>query len=122
MFYFSKDHEYLKIEGDIATVGISDYAQNALGDVVFIELPSLGQKVKQGQECAVVESVKAASDIYAPVSGEVVKVNAALENLPGTINEDPLQAGWLFQMRISDKGELAQLMNDAAYAEFVKSL
>lgn len=122
MLNFSKSHEYIKIDGDIVTVGISDYAQNALGDVVFVELPHVGRKVKAGEECAVVESVKAASDIYAPVSGEITRVNNALENSPGSINEDPMEAGWFFQMRVSDKAEVAALMSEAAYIEFLKTL
>jgi glycine cleavage system H protein len=122
MILYAKDHEYVKLEGEIATIGISDYAQNALGDVVFIELPALGRKVKQGEETAVVESVKAASDIYAPVSGEVVRVNDKLENSPGTINEDPLSSGWLYQIRIADKAELAKLMDETAYQAFLETL
>ena len=113
--YFTKDHEYLKIEGDIATVGITDYAQGQLGDVVFVELPDLGKSFRQGAEAAVVESVKAASDVYAPLSGEVVAVNTALPDNPALINEDPEGKGWFMKIRIADKAELANLLDEAAY-------
>jgi glycine cleavage system H protein len=119
---YTKDHEYVRIEGDVATVGITNYAQSALGDVVFVELPAIGKAVKQGVETAVVESVKAASDIYAPVSGEVVEVNAKLPDSPAAINEDPAGAGWFMKIRMSDKGELAGLMDEAAYQDFLKTL
>jgi glycine cleavage system H protein len=119
---YTKDHEYVRIEGDVATVGITNYAQSALGDVVFVELPAIGKAVKQGVETAVVESVKAASDIYAPVSGEVVEVNAKLPDNPAAINEDPAGAGWFMKIRMSDKGELAGLMDEAAYQDFLKTL
>ena len=112
---FTKDHEYIKIEGDIATVGITDYAQGQLGDVVFVELPDVGKSYKQGAEAAVVESVKAASDVYAPLSGEVVAVNTALPDNPALINEDPEGKGWFMKIRIADKGELASLLDEAAY-------
>jgi glycine cleavage system H protein len=119
---YTKDHEYLRIEGEDAVVGISEYAQQQLGDVVFAEVPPIGKKLKQGDAAAVVESVKAASDVFAPVSGEVVAVNSEVESTPGLINEDALGRGWLFRLRLADTNELKGLMDEAAYAEFVKSL
>lgn len=119
---YSKDHEYIRIEGDVGTVGISDYAQSQLGDVVFVELPSVGKALAKGGEAAVVESVKAASEVYAPVSGEVVEVNGELEAAPGTVNEDPAGKGWFLKIRIKDAGELDALMNEAEYQDYVKSL
>ncbi|MGX1740836.1 glycine cleavage system protein GcvH [Bosea sp. NPDC055353] len=119
---YSKDHEYIRIEGDVGTVGISDYAQGQLGDVVFVELPSVGKALAKGGEAAVVESVKAASEVYAPVSGEVVEVNGELEAAPGTVNEDPAGKGWFLKIRIKDAGELDALMNEAEYQDYVKSL
>ncbi len=117
--YYTKDHEYLRVEGDTAVVGITDYAQSQLGDVVFVELPAVGKSFKQGGEAAVVESVKAASDVYAPVSGEVVAVNDKLPDNPATINEDPEGAGWFMKIRLADKGELAKLMDEAAYKAMI---
>ncbi len=119
---YSKDHEYIRIEGDVGTVGISDYAQSQLGDVVFVELPAVGKALAKGGEAAVVESVKAASEVYAPVSGEVVEVNGELEAAPGTVNEDPAGKGWFLKIRIKDAGELDALMNEAEYQDYVKSL
>jgi len=119
---YSKDHEYIRIEGDVGTVGISDYAQGQLGDVVFVELPSVGKALAKGGEAAVVESVKAASEVYAPVSGEVVAVNGELEAAPGTVNEDPAGKGWFLKIKIKDAGELDALMNEAEYQDYVKSL
>ena len=119
---YSKDHEYIRIEGDVGTVGISDYAQSQLGDVVFVELPAVGKALSKGGEAAVVESVKAASEVYAPVSGEVVEVNGELEAAPGTVNEDPAGKGWFLKIRIKDAGELDALMNEAEYQDYVKSL
>jgi len=119
---YSKDHEYIRIEGDVGTVGISDYAQSQLGDVVFVELPSIGKALTKGGEAAVVESVKAASEVYAPVSGEVVEVNAELEGAPGTVNEDPAGKGWFLKIRIKDAAELDGLMNEAEYQSYVKTL
>lgn len=112
---FSKDHEWVKVEDGIATVGISVYAQEQLGDVVFVELPAVGKKVTQGDEAAVVESVKAASEVYAPVSGEVVAVNDALAAAPGTVNEDAEGRGWFMKIKLSDPGEVDELMDAAAY-------
>lgn len=112
---FSKDHEWVKVEGGIATVGISVYAQEQLGDVVFVELPAVGKKVKQGDEAAVVESVKAASEVYAPVSGEVTEVNSALADTPALVNEDAEGKGWFMKIRLADAKELDSLMDAAAY-------
>ena len=119
---FTSDHEWLRIEGDVATVGVTDYAQSQLGDVVFVELPKAGRKVAKGEACAVVESVKAASDIYAPVSGEVADSNPALADAPGDVNAEPMGKGWFFKLKLSDKSELDGLMDEAAYQAFVKSL
>jgi glycine cleavage system H protein len=119
---YTKDHEYIRIEGDTGTVGITDYAQGQLGDVVFVELPGVGKAVTKGGEAAVVESVKAASEVYAPVSGEVVAVNSDLEGAPGTVNEDPAGKGWFVKIRLSDTSELAGLMSEADYETYVKSL
>ena len=119
---YTKDHEYIRIEGDTGTVGISDYAQGQLGDVVFVELPTVGKALSKGGEAAVVESVKAASEVYAPVSGEVVEVNGELEAAPGTVNEDPAGKGWFLKIKIKDAGELDALMNEAEYQDYVKSL
>jgi len=119
---YSKDHEYIRIEGDVGTVGISDYAQSQLGDVVFVELPTVGKALAKGGEAAVVESVKAASEVYAPVSGEVVEVNGELEGAPGTVNEDPAGKGWFLKIKIKDAAELDALMNEAEYQNYVKTL
>ena len=119
---YTKDHEYIRIEGDTGTVGISDFAQGQLGDVVFVELPSVGKALAKGGEAAVDESVKAASEVYAPVSGEVVEVNGELEAAPGTVNEDPAGKGWFLKIKIKDAGELDALMNEAEYQDYVKSL
>ena len=119
---YTKDHEYIRIEGDTGTVGISDYAQGQLGDVVFVELPAIGKDLAKGGEAAVVESVKAASEVYAPVSGEVVEVNGELEAAPGTVNEDPAGKGWFLKIKIKDAGELDALMNEAEYQNYVKTL
>jgi glycine cleavage system H protein len=119
---YTKDHEYVRIEGDVAVVGISDYAQSQLGDVVFVELPKAGKKLGKGDEAAVVESVKAASEVYAPVSGEVTDVNAALEAQPGTINEDPEGKGWFMKVKLADPSELAGLMNEAEYETYLASI
>jgi glycine cleavage system H protein len=119
---YTKDHEYIRLEGDTAVVGISDYAQAQLGDVVYVELPSVGKVLTKGAEAAVVESVKAASEIYAPVSGEVVAVNGELEATPGTVNEDPAGRGWFLKMKVKDAGELDALMTEEQYQTFVKSI
>lgn len=120
--YFTKDHEWIDLEGDVATVGITDYAQGQLGDVVFVEVPDAGRQLTQGGEAAVVESVKAASDVYAPVSGEVVEGNAALTDAPDLVNTAPETDGWFFRMRLSDPSQLDALMDEGAYQEFVSSL
>ena len=119
---YSKDHEWVRVEGDIGTVGISDYAQDQLGDVVYVELPEVGRTVAQNEEAAVVESVKAASEVYAPVSGEVVEVNQALEDDPALVNSDPIGEGWFLTLRLSEPGELDGLMDEAAYADYVAGL
>jgi glycine cleavage system H protein len=118
---FSKDHEWVRLDGDAATVGITDHAQTALGDVVFVDLPEVGREVAAGEAVAVVESVKAASDVYAPIAGRVVEVNAALADDPGTINREPTGGGWFFKIEPRDPGEVAGLMDEAAYATFVES-
>ena len=119
---YSRDHEWVRVEGDVGTVGISDYAQEQLGDVVYVELPEVGTTVAQNDEAAVVESVKAASEVYAPVSGEVVEVNQALEDDPALVNGDPTGEGWFLKLRIGAPGELDALMDEGAYAEYVSGL
>lgn len=119
---YTKEHEWIRLEGDVATVGISNYAQEQLGDVVFVELPEKGKAVERGKEAAVVESVKAASEIYAPVSGEVVAVNEALNDDPAIVNRSPLGEGWFLKLKVADASELEDLMNEADYQEFVKGL
>ncbi|PSC04662.1 glycine cleavage system protein H [Alsobacter soli] len=119
---FTKDHEYIRVDGDVGTVGITDYAQQQLGDVVFVELPALGKSLAKGAEAAVVESVKAASEVYAPVSGEVAEVNSELEGSPATVNEDPLGKGWFVKLKLTNPGELDALMDEDAYKAFVASL
>ena len=119
---FSKDHEWVKVDGDTATVGITVYAQEQLGDVVFVDLPAMGKKVEKGKEMAVVESVKAASEVYAPLTGEVVEVNAALSDAPATVNEDAMGKGWFAKLKVANKGELGDLMDEAAYKKFVEGL
>ncbi|MDF3073819.1 MAG: gcvH [Alphaproteobacteria bacterium] len=119
---FSEEHEWISVSGDVGTVGISDYAQSQLGDIVYVEVPEAGKKLTKGGEAAVVESVKAASDVYSPVTGEVVEGNTALAENPALVNSDPLGAGWFFKVKIADKAELDGMMDEAAYAEFVKGL
>ncbi|MES2119094.1 MAG: glycine cleavage system protein GcvH [Pseudomonadota bacterium] len=120
--FFTKDHEWISVDGDTATVGISNHAQEALGDIVFAEVPEAGRQVSKGQEAAVVESVKAASDVYAPVSGEVTEGNPAIADDPAIINRDPEGEGWFFRLRLSDPGELEGLMDEAAYRDFLATL
>ena len=120
--YFTKDHEWIRVEGDTATIGISDHAQEALGDIVFAEVPEAGRRVSKGQEAAVVESVKAASDVYAPVSGEVTEGNPAIAHDPAVINRDAEGAGWFFKLKLDSPGELDGLMDEGAYREWVKTL
>lgn len=119
---YTKDHEYIRVDGDVGTVGITTYAQEKLGDVVFVEVPDVGRKLEAGKEAAVVESVKAASDIYAPVSGEVIAANADLSANPALVNEDAQGKAWFFKVRIADMKQLDGLMDAAAYAAFVKTL
>jgi glycine cleavage system H protein len=120
--YFTREHEWIRVEGDTATIGISDHAQEALGDIVFAEVPETGRRVSKGQEAAVVESVKAASDVYAPVSGEVTEGNPAIAEDPAIINRDPEGEGWFFKLKLADSGELDGLMDEASYREWVKTL
>lgn len=119
---FTDQHEWVRLDGDEATVGITRYATEQLGDVVYVELPEQGRKVGQGAEAAVVESVKAASEVYAPISGEVTAANAALGEDPAKVNADPEGEGWFFKLRVSDKSEFAKLMTVSQYAEYVKGL
>ena len=119
---YTKDHEYIRIEGDSGIVGITDYAQSQLGDVVYVELPAVGKSVAKGGEAAVVESVKAASEVYAPVSGEVTAVNSALEGAPGTVNESPVEHGWFFKLKLTNAAELDGLMGEDEYRDYVQSI
>ena len=116
---FTKDHEWVRQEGDVAVIGITDYAQQQLGDVVYVELPAIGRKVEQGKEAAVVESAKAASEVYAPVSGEVVAVNDAIVGDPAKVNADAMGEGWFIKLRLANPQELETLLDEAAYAAFV---
>ena len=120
--YFTDEHEWIDVEDDSATVGITDYAQEQLGDIVFVELPAVGTALDKGGDAAVVESVKAASDVYAPISGEVTEGNSALEEEPALVNSSPEEDGWFFRMSVADKSELEGLMDEAAYKEFVDGL
>ena len=120
--YFTQDHEWISVEGENATVGITDYAQAQLGDVVFVEVPPAGTEVVKGKEAAVVESVKAASDVYAPVSGKVTQANSELEGDPSLVNTAPEGEGWFFKLTLSNPAELEGLMDDAAYKAFVDGL
>ena len=120
--YFTREHEWIRVDGDTATVGISDHAQQALGDIVFAEVPEPGRRLAKGQEAAVVESVKAASDVYAPVGGEVTEGNQAIADDPALINRDPEGEGWFFKLRLDDAGELQGLMDEASYRDWVKTL
>jgi glycine cleavage system H protein len=118
---FTKEHEWIRVEGDVGTVGISDYAQTQLGDVVYVELPAVGKKVTQGGDAAVVESVKAASEVYAPLTGEITAINDQLAANPALVNSAPMGEGWFFKMRFANKAELDGLMDEAAYRKFVES-
>lgn len=122
MIKFTEEHEWLEVEGDVATVGITDYAQNALGDVVFVELPEVGATYEKGDEVSVVESVKAASEVYAPLAGDIVEVNEALEGEPALVNTAAMDGGWFFKMKIADMGELDDMMDETAYNEFIEGL
>jgi glycine cleavage system H protein len=117
---FTTDHEWVRLEGDLAVIGITDYAQSQLGDVVYVELPEIGRRLDQGKEAAVVESVKAASDVYAPVSGEVAEVNELLAADPAKVNADPMGEGWFLKLRLADPKELDALMDEAAYRRFIE--
>ena len=119
---YTEEHEWIVVAGNVATLGITDYAQAQLGDVVFVEVPTVGRKVKKGEETAVVESVKAASEVYSPVTGTVVEANEPLANSPITVNEDPEGAGWFCRIEMSDPAELEVLMDEAAYKAFVEGL
>ena len=120
--YFTDEHEWIDVDGDIATVGITDHAQGQLGDIVFVEVPQAGTVLAKGKEAAVVESVKAASDVYSPIGGTVTEGNAAIEDDPALVNADAEDSGWFFKLTIADAGELDGLMDEAAYREFVASL
>jgi glycine cleavage system H protein len=119
---YTKEHEWVKVDGDTATVGISPYAQEQLGDVVFVELPEVGKKIEKGKEMAVVESVKAASEVYAPIGGEVVEVNNALTDAPATVNEDALGKGWFAKIKLANKADLDGMMDEAAYKAYIDGL
>jgi glycine cleavage system H protein len=119
---YTKEHEWVKVDGDVATVGISPYAQEQLGDVVFVDLPEVGKKVEKGKELAVVESVKAASEVYSPIGGEVVEVNSALSDAPDTVNADALGKGWFAKLKLANKSELDGLMDEAAYKAYCDGL
>lgn len=119
---YTRDHEWIRLDGDTATVGITDYAQEQLGDIVYVELPEVGKTLEKGGEFCVVESVKAASEVFAPIAGEVTAVNAALGDQPGTVNESPEDGGWLIKVKPSDKAQLDGLMDDAAYKSFLETL
>jgi glycine cleavage system H protein len=120
--YFTKDHEWIEIDGDIGTVGISDYAQAQLGDITFVEMPAVGAVFKQGDAVAVVDSVKAASDVYVPVSGSITETNAALEDQPELVNTDPDTGGWLFRIKLADPSQLAAMMDEASYQAYIAEL
>jgi len=119
---YTKEHEWIRIDGDTATVGISDYAQQQLGEIVFVELPEAGTPLEKGSEAAVIESVKAASEVYAPASGEVIEANADLDADPGKVNADATGEGWLYRMKITDAGELDDLMSEDEYNGYVEGL
>jgi glycine cleavage system H protein len=120
--YFTKEHEWIRVEGDTATIGISNHAQEQLGDIVFAEVPDAGRRLSKGQEAAVDESVKAASDVYAPVSGEVIEGNQAVADDPALVNTDPEGQGWFFKLKLDNPGELDGLMDESAYRDWIKTL
>ncbi len=120
--YFTEDHEWVAVDGETATIGITDHAQKQLGDIVFVEVPEVGKSLAQGDEAAVVESVKAASEVYAPISGSVTEANEGLADAPATVNDDPLGEGWFFRLSIKDASELDDLMDEAAYQAFLNTL
>ena len=119
---YTRDHEWIRLDGDLATIGITDYAQDQLGDIVFVELPEIGRKLDKGGEAAVVESVKAASEIFAPAAGEVVEVNAALSDQPASVKEDPEGAGWFMKVKLTDKTSLDGLMDEVAYKAYLETI
>lgn len=119
---FTEQHEWIRVDGNVGTIGITDYAQNALGDVVFVELPEIGAELAKGANAAVVESVKAASEIYAPVSGEIVAINEHLEGDPSLVNSSPAENGWFYKIRLGDPSELGELMTETDYLKFIKGL
>jgi glycine cleavage system H protein len=121
MLKFTRDHEWLRIEGDIATIGITPYAQEQLGDLVFVELPQTGRKLERGAAAAVVESVKAASDVYSPISGEVSEVNESIVQEPALVNSEPMGKGWMFKLKIAEPSEIETLMDEAAYKSLIES-
>ncbi|CTQ52680.1 Glycine cleavage system H protein [Roseibium album] len=120
--YYSKDHEWISVEGDVATIGITNYAQEQLGDVVYVDLPEAGTELAQGDDAAVVESVKAASEVIAPLDGEVVESNEALADEPGKVNEDPEGAAWFIKLKVSNPEQLSELLDEAAYKAYVETL
>lgn len=120
--YYSKDHEWIAVDGGVATVGITNYAQEQLGDVVYVELPDAGKNLAQGDEAAVVESVKAASEVYAPIDGEIVEANGALVDEPAKVNEDPEGGAWFIKMKVANAGQLDDLLDEAAYKAYVETL
>lgn len=117
---YSKEHEWVKIDGDVATIGITDYAQNSLGDIVYVELPKVGKSIEQFGNVGVVESVKAVSDLFTPIGGEVVEINGALDNDPAAVNREPYDGGWLFKVKLKDKGETSNLLDAAAYEQIAQ--
>jgi len=119
---YTDQHEWVSVEGDIATIGVTNYAQEQLGDVVYVELPETGKTLAKGDEAAVIESVKAASEVYAPLSGEVVETNGGLEDAPAGVNEDAMGEGWFIKIKVADESELSELMDEAAYKSFVDGL
>jgi len=119
---YTREHEWIRLDGDTALVGISQYAQEQLGDIVFVELPAVGKKLAKGDEAAVVESVKAASEIFAPVAGEVVEINQALSDAPGTVNSEPETGGWFLKLKVANRADLDSLMDEAAYKAFLETI
>jgi len=117
--YYSEEHEWLKVDGDVATIGITDHAQEALGDIVFVELPGVGDSFAKDETAGSIESVKAVSDIYSPVSGEVVEINESLEDAPETVNDEPYEGGWIFKVKLSNASELESLMDVSGYTKFL---
>ena len=120
--YFTKDHEWIRVDGNQGTVGISSHAQEQLGDIVFVEVPEAGREIRKGQEAAVVESVKAASDVYSPISGSVIEGNQAIADDPSLVNNDPEGAGWFFKIEVKDSSELDGMMDEGAYRDWIKTL